>query len=204
MNLQNTRTRLSGTRSMLICSLLLGLLLLSACKEEPFEPSITGSIQGQVKDAESGAPLENSTVTTQPATDAVVTAADGLYEFSQIDTGTYKIIAEKLNYNSRILSVKVREDQTASVTILLTPKEASGINDIRFTDAFLPEEGAQDQPVAPTLSWQTENQGYGDSITYDVFLYPSDAPSKTRIAKAITDTSITVSPLAYNKVYRWQ
>jgi len=204
MNLQNTRTRLSGTRSMLICSLLLGLLLLSACKEEPFEPSITGSIQGQVKDAESGAPLENATVTTQPATDAVVTAADGLYEFSKIDTGTYKIIAEKLDYNSRILSVKVREDQTSSVTILLTPKEGAGINEVRFTGIFSPVEGALEQPVAPTLTWQTINEGSGDSVTYDVFLYPSDAPSKTRVAKGITDTSITVDPLAYNKVYHWQ
>jgi len=204
MNARITPTLPTCCKRMLILPLLLVLGVLPVCKEEPFEPSITGSIQGQVKDAGSGIPLGNATITTQPATDVVVTSADGLYEFSGIDTGRYKIIAEKADYNSRILSVRVKEDQTASVTILLTQKEGSGMSNIHFTDAFSPQEGAQNQPVTPTLSWQAESEGAGEPITYDVFLYPSDAPSKTRIARGIPDTSITVEPLAYNKVYHWQ
>lgn len=193
-----------SSRQRLILSLLLAMVLLPFCQEEPFEPDITGSITGQVKDANTGIPLENATITTKPPTEVVVTGNDGLYEFLHIDTGSYKIVSERMDYNGKILNVSVKEDQTANVTILLSSKEGSGINNIQFENVFLPEEGAEHQTVTPTLSWKARSESSGKPLTYDVFLYPSNAPSKTRITRAITDTSVTVDPLAYNKVYRWQ
>lgn len=180
------------------------VLGLAQCTEEPYEPNIYGTIKGQVKDAESGNPLENVTITTQPATEVVVTGANGNYLISEVDTGKYSIVAEKTDYSSKILSVKVKQEDTAHVTILLSPTEGARSGDIQFKDSFMPAEGAQNQPISPLLRWKAEDGGSGDSITYDVFLYKPDSPNKTRIAAGITDTSYRVNPLIYSSVYYWQ
>lgn len=186
---------------MVLFILVLGL---AQCTEDPYEPNINGTIKGQVKDAESGDPIENVTITTQPATEVVVTGPNGNYLISEVDTGKYSIVAEKPDYSSKILSVKVKQDDTAHVTILLSPSESAGSSDIQFEDSFMPAEGSQDQSISPLLTWKAEDGSSGDSITYDVFLYKPDSPEKTRIAKGITDTSHRVDPLIYNSVYYWQ
>jgi len=186
---------------MVLFALVLGF---TQCTEDPYEPNIYGNIKGQVKDAETGDPIENVTITTQPATEVVVTGPNGNYLISEIDTGKYSIVAEKPDYNSKILSVKVKEADTAHVTILLSPTENGGSGDILFRDSFMPAEGAQDQPITPLLTWKAEDGGSGDSIKYDVFLYKPDSPEKTRVAEGITDTSYRVDPLIYNSVYYWQ
>ena len=187
----------------LIPTLLLIPLLFTFCQEDPFKPTITGTIQGVVKDAETGDSLPNVTVYTKPATEVVVTGEDGRYRFSGIDTGTYRIIAEKKDYDGKILSIRVKEDKTSNVTILLSQKNGIGSSDIRFTDDFSPGDGAQNQSISPTLSWKATIPN-DDSLTYDVFLYPSSAPSKTLVSGNLSVTSVQVDPLAYNTVYRWQ
>ncbi len=174
------------------------------CTEEPYEPDVNGAIKGQVRDAESGVPLGNVTITTQPATSVAVTGADGNYIISKVDTGEYSIVAEKTDYNSKILSVRVNEKDTSRVVILLSASDNSGTSDISFKDNFMPGQGAEGQAISPTLSWKAEGDQDVDSIKYDVWLYPSDAPTKRKVAENITDTSLTVEPLTYNSVYYWQ
>ncbi len=175
------------------------------CTEDPYEPDVTGTIAGIVKDAETDAPLPNVTITTQPATaEAPVTGQDGRYLISEVDTGQYSIVAEKADYDSKILSIKVKKNDTARVTVLLNPSDGSASSDITFEDRFMPGEGAQDQPIDPLLSWKAVDGTADDSLTYDVFLYRPDSPSRTLVAEGITDTSYRVDPLIYNSVYYWQ
>ncbi len=191
-------------RAWLMAGAVILVFLMSQCVEEPFEPDITGTIKGQVKDSDTGDPLENVTITTKPATEVDVTGADGKYTIAKVDTGVYSIIAEKMDYNGKILRVRVNEDQTSRVTILLSESDRATSDDISFTNQFTPVEGAKNQPIAPTLSWQTQNETNSDSLSYDLYLYPSNSPVKTRVAHGLSDTSYTVDPLHYNSVYYWQ
>src|SRR6056297_377321 len=157
------RNMLKRYRPQIWMVLFILVLGLAQCTEDPYEPNINGTIKGQVKDAESGDPIEDVTITTQPATEVVVTGPDGNYLISEVDTGKYSIVAEKPDYSSKILSVKVKQDDTAHVTILLSPSESAGSSDIQFEDSFMPAEGSQDQSISPLLTWKAEDGSSGDS-----------------------------------------
>jgi len=100
-------------------SLLVTLLLLSFCTEEPFEPEIKGSISGKVLDQETNNPIENATIQTDPATDIILTDTNGIYEISDVDTGRYSVTAEKSHYRSKLHKIVVEEKENSQVIFLL-------------------------------------------------------------------------------------
>lgn len=188
--------------------LLLTILLVSSytfksCTEDPYKPETLGSIEGQVMDAETNSPLANVTITTQPSTEVILTDETGFYQIANIDTGRYSVVAEKEDYERKMLGILVKEDHVSNVNFLLKKSDAAS-GDIEFTGSFYPSNGAEDLPPTITLSWKAMEGRSSDSLSYDVELFNSENTKQYYSAEEIRDTSLTVEALQYNKVYYWQ
>jgi hypothetical protein len=95
------------------------VLLVAGCDEETLGPQTRGTLTGVVQDAETNDPIAQANVTTSPPTQSVLTGEDGTFEIEDVSTGNYSVEASKSGYNSRAVEVKVQENQTTSVTLLL-------------------------------------------------------------------------------------
>jgi len=188
---------------LLLIILLVSSYTFKSCTEDPYEPETLGSIEGHVRDAETNIPLANVTITTQPSTEVILTDETGFYQIANIDTGRYSIVAEKDDYERKMLGILVKEDHISNVNFLLKKSDdASG--DINFTGSFYPSNGAENMPPNITLSWKAMEGRSSDSLYYNVELFNSENTKQYYSAKEIRDTSLSVEALQYNKVYYWQ
>jgi len=185
-------------------ALLISLFVFGSCTEDPFEPDITGTIEGKVLDAETNEPISNVTITTKPSTEVKLTDASGSFKIANVDTGEYNVIAEKKNYERKMLGILLKEDQTTQVKFLLNNADDSEISDIQFTNQFSPENGVQNLPPNVTLSWEAYQEENEDSLSYDVNIFKSNSLNEYKQVKNIRDTFLTLKGLHYNSVYYWQ
>ena len=96
---------------------------LAGCAKETVEPEFFGSIEGSVINSETENGVSNVSIETTPATEAILTNADGSFQITDIPTGSYLIRASKPGFNSKSVNVQVREDRSSSARILLEPSE---------------------------------------------------------------------------------
>lgn len=86
-------------------------------KEAP--PTTTTTIQGVVRDAASGAPIQGATVTTGgSAVLSAVSAADGTYRIASVPVGAITLSAVKSGYITQTASA----NGTVGVTIIFSPR----------------------------------------------------------------------------------
>jgi TolB protein len=193
-----------GNSALWVMMLVAAAVLLSHCTEDPFEPNITGSIEGVVMDSETNDPIRNATITTKPSTEVILTDSSGYYKISAIDTGRYSVVAEKNNYNTKMLGIKIKEGTTAEVNFLLNRSDGKSAANIKFSDDFYPQSGTEDLPTELTLSWNAYNDNGGDSLTYDVSMYTGNTSEEFLSAENLNDTSLTVNSLSFDQLYYWQ
>lgn len=107
--------------SRLACGLLVLslVLVMVGCDEETIGPQRQGSIEGLVQDAKTDDPIANANVTTSPPTQSVLTDENGAFAIEDVPTSAYSIDVTKSDYKSRSVQVKVQENKTTTVTILL-------------------------------------------------------------------------------------
>ncbi|MFD3001698.1 carboxypeptidase-like regulatory domain-containing protein [Pontibacter toksunensis] len=172
-----------------------------ACNEDTIEPNGRGAISGLVIDAETNLPIEAVSITTTPATSAVVTNEEGVFSITDIPKGDYTISAQKLGYKTKTVTIAVRNAAQSDVTLVLEETMAGGSSPGQ-PGSPSPEASATGQPIDVTLSWQAPENS--DSLTYDVYLYESGTTEKKKIAESIADTSVVVQNLKYNTTYFWQ
>lgn len=79
------------------------------------------SIRGVVLDDTTGAAIAGASVTTTPATEAILTNSSGEFRIDDIPTGDYAIIVRKYGYERRTVNVAVRENRITQATITLSP-----------------------------------------------------------------------------------
>ena len=109
--------RLASLR-LVVPALLFGLLL-AGCDETTLTPGLRGTIDGQVLTFEDRAPVAGASITTSPATGAIVTNNDGTFQLRNIPSGSYNISVRKSGFQPSTLSVAVRDDEMTPATILL-------------------------------------------------------------------------------------
>ncbi len=100
-------------RALVVIVLIVGLGFLSGC--------LTGSIQGQVLDAEDR-PVEGAIVTTDPPTHSVRTTAEG-YSIENIPTDEYRVRARKPGYKEGRTDVTVQWNTTIGADIQIEREE---------------------------------------------------------------------------------
>ena len=192
-------------RGLVMLPLALVLLCMASCTEEPFEPTITGSIEGKVLDGETNNPIVNATITTNPGTEVALSDSSGNYKIANIDTGRYSIVAEKTDYQTKMIEILVKKNQTTPVNFLMNSSNKKKEGNIKFAKNFSPTNGAQDQPININLSWKAiDEENPGDSLTYTVQLFSSNTLEEEIIAENLQDTFISLQSLHYNQMYYWQ
>lgn len=104
--------------------LLFAGLLLTSCSKETVEPQLFGDINGRVINADTDAGVANASITTQPATNAILTDKDGNFELKNVPTGNYVIQAEKTGFTAKSVNVTVREDRVSTALVPLRVDES--------------------------------------------------------------------------------
>ena len=179
------------------------LYFLFSCKENTIEPDLFGNILGIVLDADNNSAIVGASITTSPATNALVTDNTGKFQYSDIPVGSYIITVSKNNYEKTTVSVQVSDGETTAPTILLT-KSSSGNTPPGEPSNPSPETNSVNQPVLLNLTWSASDPDASDSLWFDVYLYESNNPSQIKIASDITDTIVSVENLKFSTTYFWQ
>ena len=178
-------------------------LFIYSCTEDTVEPELFGSIEGTVLDAEFTTPLPEASITTSPATEALVTGGDGKFKITDIPVGEYAVSITKTGYDKKSVSVSVKSGKTTTATIMLQRKTDANSAPLSPSNPT-PENQSTDQPVDVTLTWSASDPDVEDNLVYDVYLYESNSTEKVEIASGYSDTTITVDDLDYSSTYFWQ
>jgi len=105
-------------------------MFLAACSQEIVEPETFGSIDGYVINSETNEGIKNASISTAPATEALLTDNKGHFLIKKIPTGAYSINVSKPNVGSNTVNITVRESITTTAKILIEPsKNQSASND---------------------------------------------------------------------------
>jgi len=105
-------------------------MFLAACSQEIVEPETFGSIDGYAINSETNSGIKNASISTAPATEALLTDNKGHFEIKKIPTGAYSINVSKPNVGSNTVNITVRENITTTAKILIEPsKNQSASND---------------------------------------------------------------------------
>ncbi len=85
-----------------------------------------GRLSGTLRDALTQAPVAGVSITTHPATTALLTDADGQFRLDSLAVGDYQIHIKKLGYQTDSVVVAVTEQKSTQIALLLTPQAAVG------------------------------------------------------------------------------
>lgn len=104
-----------------------------SCTQETVTPKVFGNIEGMALTNETNEGIPNVNITTTPATSSILTNPDGSFELLDIPTGQYNITAEKLNFETKSISVMVEEDRFTTAKFFLKG-DGSGSGDLISAD----------------------------------------------------------------------
>ncbi|MCH8556730.1 MAG: carboxypeptidase-like regulatory domain-containing protein [Balneolia bacterium] len=110
-------------RVALIAVLISSFLILNHCAKDTIEPELFGAIEGVVINGDTGDAISGVSITTSPATSAILTGSNGTFEFDEVTAGNYTISARKNDFQNASVSVNVRDGRTAFASIIMNPVE---------------------------------------------------------------------------------
>lgn len=97
---------------------LTALFLLSGCTQPDYE--IYSTIVGTVTDYETGAVLENATVTLVPTSVSHTTDVAGKFSFEHLDAGQYTVSVQKSGYVPNRKNITAVSGETVEANITLS------------------------------------------------------------------------------------
>lgn len=174
-----------------------------SCTEDKINPEAKGHIKGQVIDNESDDGIQDVQLTTNPATKTYLTNDSGYFYITDIDIGEYTIAMRKGGYRSESVNVKVAEEDTTEITVIMT-RNADFNKAPVVRNQPVPASGEDDQPLTVELKWSAYDQNGEDTLTYEIALYKSGEPDLKTVIKNLSDTIYTLENLEYNTTYFWQ
>lgn len=183
--------------------LLLIVITITSCNENTINPVLYGTISGIVFGPDGKTAVSGASITTNPASSAIVTDGSGKFIVKTVPVGSYSVSASKSGYNNTSVSVSVVSGETVQAVIFLSASSS-------FTPGIpanpSPSNQAVNQPVSLTLSWHNAiSSGFNADTTYfNVYLLESGSTDRKLIASDITDTTTSVSGLKFNTTYYWQ
>lgn len=107
------------TKSLRITFAIGLLFCLSGCSgSDDYE--IFANIHGTITDYQTGAPLENASVTLSPSGISKQTDANGYYRFEELDAQQYTITVQKSGYQPNRKTITAVSGETMQIDIQLT------------------------------------------------------------------------------------
>ncbi len=155
---------------MIVGLIIATLPVLQSCEDALVDSDGYGSIEGYVLKDSDGSPIARASVTTSPATEAILTEDDGSFEFNEIPTGDYSITIRKSGFERSSVSVSVREHHTARATILLeetSDEDSVGQKnaDIEITNWWNEQE---EDSIYANAEYRIENTGDVDLAEFEI------------------------------------
>ncbi len=177
------------------------LFVVLGCEDENFDIEKYGTIKGVVVDGENYQPLEGVQIVTNPASSATITSSEGSFEFDKIKEGELAITARKKDYLSSTVSVAVYENETTNLNFYLLKDE----NDVGWVEIYdpVPGNGAVDQDVSFTFSWNVDQQYSSKELVYSVYYFESNSTVQQIAGENLVDEEVTVDGLDYSTSYYW-
>ena len=184
-----------------IFAILFILILMGSCSEDTISTPVTGSISGTVIDKETGDPLENAKITTNPGSSTVFTDSEGEFLLSNILVDDYSVQAELDTYNTGFESVTVLEGITSSVALEI---ELSDITNVPPSTPVLifPENGSDEVLLEVEFIWSASDSN-GDDLEYTLDVR-NGTTNEILLFEVGQDTTFTVSNLQLATNYFWQ
>ena len=115
------KTRIPKIVHGAICALLFTILAISCAKDIV---DLNGSVQGVIKDFDTGALISNCQVSLSPSGKSALTGSDGVFVFSNLEPGSYNLSFLKAGYDDATKTVTVVSGETSSLNITLKAKSA--------------------------------------------------------------------------------
>jgi TolB protein len=143
--------------------LILFSLLLGGCEKEKLDYTEKGSISGHAFDAETNQAIANVTVTTEPASEAVITDDSGNFTISSVTSGEVMVTAERKNYRTTTLNVFVEKDEVTEVNLVMEQTDQS--LSVTLGNPY-PADQAQGLTNELTISWSVAYQGNTSDSVY--------------------------------------
>jgi len=160
----------------LLALLLGGLVVLSGCDDETLGPTARGDIEGAVRDAETGDPIAQASISTSPPTQSVLTDDDGSFELRGVEAGNYTIDISKTGYETAAVTVRVNENDVAEATALLERSDDFGQETdslrtqvIDFYNDRVNRDSTGADSVFVTAEYQAENVGEVPITAYEIY-----------------------------------
>ena len=160
-----------------LLALLLGVaLVLAGCDDETLGPNARGDIDGEVRDAETGEPIAQASISTSPPTQSVLTDEDGSFKLTGVETGNYTIDISKDGYASKAVTVRVNENEVVEATALLERSDDFGADAdslrtrvIDFYNDRINRDSTGADSVFVTAEYQAENVGEVPITDYEIY-----------------------------------
>lgn len=171
------------------------------CNEDTLDLERIGSVTGKVLDKETGEPIQNAKISTNPASTTTFTNESGEFSLLKIVVDNYSIQAEEEDYRTGFEPVNVVEDGIAEVVINLEKKNTENQNPTQ-PELIYPEDGAENIGLQVEFIWQASDPEE-DDIYYTLNLR-NGTTSEMQEFEIVNDTSFTVNNLNLSTRYFWQ
>src|SRR5690606_35593412 len=160
-----------------------------------------GTLKGKVIDKESGEPLDNAKITTNPASTTVFTDSSGNFTIQKVAVDDYSVQAELAGYVSGFEAVSVSETNTSEVSFELSVSNTQNLPP-SMPILVTPEDGAEEQPLEVQFIWEASNSE-ADELSYTLDLR-NVSTNEMQVFEVGQDTTFTVSNLQLATKYFWQ
>ncbi len=142
-----------------------------SCEDALVDVEEYGSIEGLVINDSTGNPVSQASVTTSPATEAIVSDSDGEFLFSDIPTRDYTISVRKKGYERANVSVAVRDGKAARATILMSESDEDDEEpdvsvEVDITNWW--NDVAAEDSVIVNVGYRVQNTGEVDLSEYEI------------------------------------
>ena len=91
-----------------------------SCLDESVPPVTVGIITGTIYNSQTMEVVQGVSVTTEPATSAIITGSDGSFEIVDVPEGEYTLTASHPSYEAKTTTVQVIADRSVTVDLQLT------------------------------------------------------------------------------------
>jgi hypothetical protein len=183
------------TITLIIC------LSLGSCIEESVVEPVKiadGKIVGYVHDNKTMEPLKNALVSSEPATESVLTNNEGYFYLGNASPGTYRIIATKDDYYLGNVNISVKSDKETRAYLKLTAKvDANNPPELPIIE--FPAKGDLVYEDTLNIIWSCTDID-GDKLTYDVYCDTINPPVN-KVASRISKPEFHVENLVDTTKY---
>lgn len=108
-------------KRLTFCAMLMALVMMVGC--EPVTYEVFATVSGTVVDATTMEPIEGVSVQLSPSSKNMVTAANGRFEFAEVDAVQYTITVQKSGYSTNRKLVNAIAGETTDVSITMEVKK---------------------------------------------------------------------------------